>query len=141
MKKQNVSQIPLFKAFLKNRLAALQTEITRIQQALKILSSLDTKPYEYSLAVATGLPRPRRRTVRHKIVCKQCGKKFIPKPTGKVPMFCHRPCTSWKYNWEQGTTKKQQAADKKALDEYKKASKKGELLMAGDPIRAAAAGH
>jgi hypothetical protein len=118
---------------LKQQLSKVEAEAIQIRQVLKALHGTN-------LDVATPKPAPRRRTVRHKITCKRCGKKFIPKPTGKVPLFCHRPCTSGKYNWEQGTTKKQLAIDKKALDEYKKASKKGELLMAGDPIRAAA-GH
>lgn len=118
---------------LKQQLSKIEAEAIQIRQVLKALHG--TK-----LDVATPKPTTRRYRPRHKITCKQCGRKFIPKRTGKVPMFCHRPCTSWKYNYEQGTTKKQLAEDKKVLGEYKKASKRGELLMAGDPIRAAA-GH
>ena len=115
-------------------LSRIEKQATQIRMVLKTLSM--TAPEE--------APKPasgRRYTPRHKIICKQCRRKFIPKRTGKVPMFCHRPCTSWKYNYEQGTTKKQLAADKKTMREYKKASEKGELLMAGDPLRAAPAGH
>jgi hypothetical protein len=116
-------------------LSHIEKKATQIKMLLKTLSM--TAPEE------APEPTPRRRySPRHKISCKQCGRKFIPKRTGKVPMFCHRPCTSWTYNWEQGTTKKQRDAGKKTLREYKKASAKGELLVAGDPLRAAApVGH
>lgn len=108
-----------------------------VKKAIRILSGVDNP------IVPISKPSPRRHTVRHKVECKQCGRKFLPKRTGKMPMFCHRPCTSWKYNWEQGTTKKQQAADRKTLAEASAARKaKGETLLPGDPLRAAApAGH
>lgn len=112
---------------LKQQLSKIEAEAIQIRQVLKALHG--TK-----LDVATPKPTTRRYRPRHKITCKQCGRKFIPKRTGKVPMFCHRPCTSWKYNYEQGTTKKQRK------DANIKKHRLGEILVPGDPIRAAA-GH
>jgi len=114
-------------------LSRIEKKATQIKMLLKTLSMTNMTDPEKA-------PKPARRYTapRHKVTCKQCGRNFIPKRIGKVPMFCHRPCTSWSYNWEQGTTKKQRNADKKTLREYKKASAKGELLVAGDPLRATA---
>ena len=129
-------------------LSHIEKKATQIKMLLKTLSMTsmtdpeDGAPKPTSRRGAPWSSPSRRYTARHKISCKQCGRKFIPKRIGKVPMFCHRPCTSWSYNWEQGTTKKQRNADKKVLAAARKAKAKGDTLLPGDPLRAAApVGH